>query len=153
MVEHCDSICVLLATGPGNPPADRVPTAKTVQFGSKPVQKPDMLHLRRQNPDPYLSTHRVRGVSLDLLVPISGSGFRVFLFIVALSHPIPNWKILTSVYRCPFQMYCPPLSSKTSEKHSWRNPETESQRRVNEYWSCILGNLSGNWMQTFINEI
>jgi hypothetical protein len=100
---------LVLATGPGNPPAVRVRTAKTVRFGSKPVQKPDPLHLGGSNPDPYPSTRGFCRVWLDPSVPISGSGIRVILFMVAFRYPIANRKILTLVDRCPFLMYWPPL--------------------------------------------
>jgi len=68
---------LVLATGPGNPPAVRVLTAKTGRFGSRPVQKPDPLTLGGPNPVPYPSTRGFRRVWLDLSVPISGSAFRV----------------------------------------------------------------------------
>ena len=68
---------VVLATCPGNLPAVRVWTAKTGRFGSRPVQKPDLLTLGRPNPDRYPSTRRFRWVWRDLSVPISGSAFRV----------------------------------------------------------------------------
>jgi hypothetical protein len=74
--EYCDKHLVL-ATGPGNPPAVRVWTAKTGRFGSRPVQKPDPLTLGGPNPDPYPSTRGFRRVWLDPSVPISGSAFRV----------------------------------------------------------------------------
>jgi hypothetical protein len=47
---------LVLATGPGNLPAVRVRTAKTVQFGSRQVQKPNPQLLGGPNPDPYPST-------------------------------------------------------------------------------------------------
>ena len=97
------------ATGLGNPPAVRVQTAKTVWFDSKPVQKPNPLHLGRPNPDPYPSTCGFCRVWLDPSVPISGSSIRVFLFMVAFRYHIANRKILTLVYHCPFLMYWPPL--------------------------------------------
>jgi len=122
------SIRLVLATGPGNPPAVRVWTTKIVQFGSKPVQKPDPLHLGGPNPDLYPSTRGFCRVWLDLSVSISGSGIRVFLFIVAFRYPIANRKILTLVYRCPFLIYWLPLQSKTSENRSLPHPENESQR-------------------------
>ena len=100
---------LVLATGPGNPPAVRVQTAKTVRFGSKPVQNLDLLHLGRPNPDPYPSTRGLCRVWLDPSVPISGSSILVFLFMVAIRYPIANRKILTLVYRCPFLMYWLPL--------------------------------------------
>jgi len=42
---------VVLATGPGNPPAVRVRTAKTGQFGSRLVHEPNSLLLGGPNPD------------------------------------------------------------------------------------------------------
>jgi hypothetical protein len=41
---------LLLAMGPGNTPAVRVWTGKTVQFGSRPVQHPDLELLGGPNP-------------------------------------------------------------------------------------------------------
>jgi len=102
-------IQVVLATGPFNPPAVRVQIAKTVRFGSKPVQKPDPLHLGGPNPDPYPSTRGFCRVWLDPSVPISSSGIRIILFMVAFRYPIANRKILTLVDRCPFLIYWPPL--------------------------------------------
>jgi len=46
-------IHLVSATGPGNPPAVRILTRKTVQFGSRPIQKPDPQLLGGPNPDPY----------------------------------------------------------------------------------------------------
>jgi len=68
---------LVLATGPGNPPAVRVWTGKTVRFSSKTLQKPNQQTLGGPNPDAYLSTRGFRRVSLDPSVPISGSAFRV----------------------------------------------------------------------------
>jgi len=70
-------IRLVLATGPGNPPAVPVWTAKMGRFGSRTVQKPDPQNLGGPNPDPYLSTRGFRRVWLDPLVAISGSAFRV----------------------------------------------------------------------------
>jgi len=144
---------LVLATGRGNLPAVRVRTAKMFRFGSNPIQKPDLLHRGGPNPDPYPSTRGFCRVWLDPLVPISGSSIRVILFMVAFRYPIANRKILTLVDRCPFLMYWPPLKSKTSDNCSLPHPENDSQRQVNDCWSCTFGNLSGNWMQTFINEV
>jgi len=44
---------VVLATGPGNPPAVGDWTGTTVQFGSRTVQRPDLLLLGGANPAPY----------------------------------------------------------------------------------------------------
>jgi len=86
---------IVLATGPGNPPAVRVRTGKMVRFSSGTVQKPDPQRLGGPNPDPYPSIRGCCRVSLDPSVPISGSVFRVFLFMVALRFPTVNRKILT----------------------------------------------------------
>jgi hypothetical protein len=64
--------------GPGNPPAVRVWTGKIVWFGSRTVQKPDLLLLGEPNPDPYLLTRGFCRGWLDPSVPISGSAFWVF---------------------------------------------------------------------------
>jgi len=86
---------VVLATGPGNPPAVRVRTGKTVRFGSRTIQKPDPQRLGEPNPDPYPSTPGFCRGLLDPSVPISGSVFRVFLFMVAFRYPTVSRKILT----------------------------------------------------------
>jgi hypothetical protein len=143
----------VLASGLGNPPAVMVRTAKTVRFGSKPLQYVERPHLGVPYLDLYLSNCWLCWVWPDQSVPISSSGFRVFLVMVSCRYPIANRKILTLVYRCPFLMYWPPLQSKPSETRSLPHSENESQRRVNDFLSCILGNLCGNWMQMFINEV
>ena len=86
---------IVLATGPGCPPAVWVRTVKTVRCASRTLQKPNPQRLGGPNPDPYLSTCRFCRVWLALSVPISGSGFRVFLFMVAFRYPTVNHKILT----------------------------------------------------------
>ena len=89
------AIQLVLATGPGNPPALQVQNGKIVWFGSRTVQIPNLQCLGRPNPDPYLSTCGFCRVWLDQLVPISGSVFRVFLFMVSFKCPTVNRKILT----------------------------------------------------------
>ena len=91
--------------GPGNVPAVWVRTAKMGQFRSRIKQTPDTLPLGGPIPDPCLPTHEVRQVQLDASVPISGSGFRVVLFMVAFRYPTVNGKILTLVCRCLVLMY------------------------------------------------
>jgi len=66
-----------LTTGPGNPPAVRVWTAKTGRFGSRNVRKPNPLTLGGRNTDPYPSTRGFCQLWLDPSVPITGSAFRV----------------------------------------------------------------------------
>jgi len=60
--------------------------------------------------------------------------------------------MFTLVHCCPFLTYWLPLWSETWKIHSLTHPENESQRRVNDFWSCILGNLSGDWIKMIINK-
>jgi len=143
---------LVLATGPGNQPAVQFWTGKTVRFSSRTIQKPDPLLLGSPNPAPYPSTRRFRLVWLDSWGPISGSAFRVFLFIVVFSYPTVNCKILTMVLHCHFLMYWHPLYSKQVERHSLPHPENERQSSVNNWRSCIFGNLSGAWSHVSINK-
>jgi len=88
-------LLLVLATGPGIPPAVQVRTRKTVLFGSRTVQKPAAHHLGGPNQDLYPTTWGFCRAWLNLLVAISGSVFRVFLFMVAFRFPTVNRKILT----------------------------------------------------------
>jgi len=72
------AVSLLSATHPGNPPGVLVWSAKTGQFGSRTVQKPDQQTLGGLNPDQYSSARASRRVCLDLSVPISSSRFRVW---------------------------------------------------------------------------
>jgi len=65
IISWSSSSGLVLATDPGNPPAVRGWTAKTGRFGSRPVPKPNLLTLRRPNPDPYPSTSGFRRPQLD----------------------------------------------------------------------------------------
>jgi len=100
---------LVLATGPGNPPAVQVWTGKTVLFGTRTVQKPDPQLLGGPNLDPYTSPRGFCRVSLDPSVPMSGSSFRVFLFMVAFRYPTVLCKILTLVHHCLCLVYWLPL--------------------------------------------
>jgi hypothetical protein len=71
---------VVLATGPGNPRAVRVWTAKMGRFSSRYVSKPDLLTIGRPNPNPDPSTRGFRRVWVDPSVRISGSECRVSHF-------------------------------------------------------------------------
>jgi len=93
-----NSPILVLATGPGNPPAVWVWPAKMGRFGSRTVQKSDPLSLGGPNPDPYPSTGGFCRDWLDPLVPMSGSAFWVFLFMVAFRYPTVSCKILTLGY-------------------------------------------------------
>jgi hypothetical protein len=69
---------VVLPTGPGNLAVVRVWIIKTVLFGSRSIQKPDLLLPAGPNLDPYLLTCGCCLVYIDPWVRISGSEFRVF---------------------------------------------------------------------------
>jgi len=71
---------VVLGMGQGIPPAVRVGTGKTVQFGSGTVQKPDPLLPGSPCPAQHPSTHGFRRVWLYPSGPISGFAFWVVLF-------------------------------------------------------------------------
>jgi len=119
---------VVLATGPGNPPAVQVWTGKAVPFGSRTVQKPDPQLLGGPNPDPYPSTRGFCRVWLDPSVRISGSSFRVFLFMVAFSYPTVLCKILTLVHHCLCSIDWLPLWSKQAETCRLLHHEVECER-------------------------
>jgi len=116
---------VVLATGPGNPPAVRVWTGKMVRFGSRPVQKPDPELLGGPNPYSYPSTRGFCRVWLDPSVPVSGSPFRVFLFMVAIIYVTVMCKILTLVHHSLYWFHWQPLYSKQGETCSLLHPEVE----------------------------
>jgi len=67
---------VVLATDPDNLPAVEVWLAAMGRFGSRPVQKSDVLTLGGSKPDTYLSTNGFCRVWVDLLVLISRSASR-----------------------------------------------------------------------------
>jgi len=119
---------LVLATGPRNPPAVRVWTGKTVGFGSWTVQKPDPQLLVGPNPNPYPSTRGFCRVWLDPSVPISGSSFRVCLFMVTFRYPPVLCKILTLVHHCLCSIYWLPMKSKQAETRSLLHHEVECER-------------------------
>jgi len=79
--------------------------------------------------------------------------FPVLLFIVAFRYPTANRKILTLLRNCPFRVKQLPIKLNTRETRSLPHLEHDSQWRVNDFISCIMGNLRGDWMQTIINEV
>ena len=113
------------ASGPGIPQAVRVWTGKTVWFGSRPLQQPNPELLGVPNPYPYLSTCRFCPVCLDPSVPVSGSPFRVFLFMVAVPHFTVMCKILTLVHHSLYWFHWQPLYSKQGVTCSLLHPEVE----------------------------
>jgi len=137
---------LVLATGLGNLPAVHVQTGETVWFGSRPLQNHDPQRLGGPNLDPYPSTRGYCLVWLDPLVPISGSVFRVFQFMVAFRSLSANRKIFTFAGDCAFRMNRSPSSLQTRDTRSMPHPEHDSHRRVQDFWSCFTSNLGGDWM-------
>jgi len=116
---------LVLATGLGNLPAVRVWTGKTVRFGSRPVEQPDLELLGRPNPYPYPSTRGFCRVWLDPSVPVSGSPFRVFLFMATVRYVTVMCNILTLVHYSLYLFHLWPLYSKQGETCSLLHPEVE----------------------------
>jgi len=72
---------------------------------------------------------------------------------VAFRYRPTDCKILTLVRHCPFRINRLPLELKRTETRSLPHPEHDSQPCVNNYCSCIMCSLGGDWIQTIINEI
>jgi len=106
-IQHC-YLGSVLATGLGNLLVVRVCTAKTGQFGFRPIEKVNPLPLGGRNLDPYPSTSGFCGVGLDPSVLISSFAFRVSPFIVAFKSATVKCKIWTFVRSGLFWMYWPP---------------------------------------------
>jgi hypothetical protein len=70
-------LLIVLATGPGNPPAVQVWSAKPGRFGSRTVQKPDPQTFGGPHADLDRTTRGFHRVWQDPSGPISGSVFRV----------------------------------------------------------------------------
>jgi len=136
---------LVLATGPGDPPAVQVWTAKTGRFGSRTVQKPNPLNLGGPILHPYPSTRGFRRVWLDPSVPISGSAFRVsYLW----SHSdmllliVKYWHLYVKVHFR--RISCLDVQNKHTHvlnhilKMSVNKSSTEHQQSVNNIWCCNL---------------
>jgi hypothetical protein len=139
--------------GPGNPPAVPVCIRKSVPFGSNTVQKSNPLLLGRPNANHYPSSCEFCQVCLDLSCAIPHSSSQVFLYLVGFRHGTANHKMFTSAWCSHFLTDWLLWLSEKRETHCLTHPEHESQQHINDFWSRILGNLSGNWIQTFINVV
>jgi len=149
----CLQLGIVWPMGPGKLPAVWVQTAKTSLFCYRPVQRPDPHLLRGPNPDPYRLTCRLCWVWLDQSVPVTSSGHWVILFMFALRHPTVSRNILALVRHCPFSIRWLHFYSGQRDTCSHPIPEDESQWSVIDFSSCILGNLSGDWLPTFPNRV
>jgi hypothetical protein len=133
-----------MAIGPGNQTGIQVQIGKMVSLVSTPVQKLNLLLLGVSNVEQYLSTHGFCQGWADLLVSISGSDVNVVRFIVAFRYDTVNRQILIIVGHCIFWMYWPTLKSKYGDIHYLPHPGNETLWSIINFWSCILGNLSGD---------
>ena len=125
--------------GPGNPPAVWVWTRKTVQFGSKPVQKPDPLLLGGPSPDPYPLTRGFCLVWLDPSFPISASAFRVFLLL-----SYSDILLLIVKDRCLYISVIFELVGTLWNANNMRYaPYLILKMSVNDICYCVLGNMRG----------
>ena len=131
----------------------QVLTRQPGRFCSRPVQKPDPRPVGGQHPDPYPSTCWFCSIWLDPLGPISGSACGVWLFKVAFRYPTVNYTILTMVRCCSFWMHWPPSLTTNGETATMPHPGNECERSVKHFCSCILGNLSGDWLQIVSTEV
>jgi len=152
-ISHGSLTYLVLATGLSTLPLIRVWTGKTSRFGSRPVQEPNPLLLGGPNANPYQSTHRFRRVWHVPLGPISGSAFRGLLCMVAFRYPTVNLKISTMVCHCSIWMYWLPYKSPNGETCTQPLPGNEHQQSVNNFWSCVLYHLTGDWLQTVITDV
>jgi hypothetical protein len=150
---------VVLATGPGNPPAVRVWNATMGRFGSWPVQKPDLQTFGRPIPCPYLSTHGFRRVWADPSVAISGCAFRVshlWSHSDVLMLNVKYWHWCVTVH---FR-HVGHLDVQNQHTHAPNHilkmsvcrASTERQQCVNDIWSCIFSNMSGTWLQASMKK-
>jgi len=156
LLNHCGNCAhhpaIVVSTGPGNLPKVRDWTGGRALFHSITVQERDLQLLGGANPAPSLSTRGFCRVWVDLSGPISGSAFWIFLFMVTFRYPTVDRKLLIMVLHCHFLMYWQPLYSKQVERRSLPHHETECQWSVYNWWSCIVGNLSGTWSHISINK-
>jgi len=127
--------------------------ARTDWFGSRPVQNPDSLLLGGPNQVRNVSTCGPAREWLDLSVRISGSVFWVFQCMVAFRYPTVNRKISTLVRHCLPLMHWLPLQSKQQETRCPPHRENERQCSVNDFCSCILDQLRGDWLKIVIYEV
>ena len=131
----------MLATGLGNPAAVRVCTGKTVQFGSRPNQKPNPVLLGGPDLHSYMSYRVFCQVWLGPLVPVSGSPFRVFPFMVTVWYVPVMCKISTLVHHSLYLFHWWPLSSTQGETCSLLRPEVMCDQLF--VWQHLLHLRSG----------
>jgi hypothetical protein len=132
---ECVSCCwrhqstTVLATGLDNTAVVQVWTKKTFLFGSRAVKEPVRLLLGGANQYTYPSTRGLCWVWFGPSVVISGSQFRVSLFMVAFRYPTTTkCKISTLVYHCHCMWYWLPFQLKQADTCSVLHPEVQCER-------------------------
>ena len=98
----------------------------SVRFQNRP--KPDPRLLGRPNPYPYPSTRGFCRVWLDLSVPVSGSPFRVTLFMVIVRYVTVMCTILRLVHHSLYLFHWRPLYSKQGETYFLLHREVECEQ-------------------------
>jgi len=123
----------------------------SVRFQSHP--NPDPLLFGGSILDLDLSTCGCCRVLPDLSGAISGAACQVVLSMVGFRIPTVNRKILKKVHHCSLSTNWPPIKSKIGETHSLPHPGNERQQNVINFWSCIGGDLCGDWLWPFVNAV
>jgi len=151
-LDYSSGVHLVITTGPGNPPVVQGWTANTGRFGSSAVEKPDPLTLGGPNLDLYpLTCGFCPGWawcgSSNMRFCIS-----VFTYMVAFRYTNVNRKILTLVHHGVVSTYWPSWFAKWAYSRPLPHHEIERQLSVNNFWSCIFGNISGAWSQVSIQK-
>jgi len=87
----------------------------------------------------------VTSVGSNLRFYISG-----FTFLIAFRYATSNRKILTLVCQGLFSILWLPWWTNLAYSRALPHPENDRQWSVNNFWSCIFGNMSGAWVQASI---
>jgi len=143
---------IVFAMGPGNAPAVQVRKAKMDRFGTRTIQKPDLLLRSGPILDPYPSTNVFCWVVVDPSVPIFGSGYRVFYLwshsdILLLITKYWCWYVIVffgrigCLYNQQQELYVPCLILKKEKvSRSLHDSENEHPQSVKNVWSWKSGN-------------
>jgi len=56
----------------------------------------------------------------------------------------------TKVAKSPLLIYYAKWNDRILQIRLWQN---ERQQSMNDFWICIVGNLGGDWLRPFLNEV
>jgi hypothetical protein len=144
---------LVIAPGLSNLPGVRVGIGTLVLHGSGPVRTPNLLPYGGRNPEMCPSTCRFSPVWLDPSGLSSSCAFWVVPYMVTLRYPTVNHKILKMACHCFFWMDWQLWWSRNRETRFLPHTGNKGQWRVHHLWSSIMGNLSGDWLQTGKNKV